>query len=106
MTLLLIAHFGVNDLMQKARNKSDTVENLIENIRKATVKCLSHVVPKDFVSAIVRNKSRPESVLEKVHKKISFMCKNNILYLPIIAIFLILIYLMTTFTWWNRVGVF
>ena len=36
MTLLLIAHFGVNDLMQKARNKSDTVENLIENIRKAT----------------------------------------------------------------------
>ena len=34
-------------------------------------------VSRDFVSAIVRNKRIPESILEEVTKKISFMCKNN-----------------------------
>lgn len=38
---------------------------------------MSQVVQKDFVSAIVRNKSKPESVLEEVNKNISSMCKNN-----------------------------
>ena len=38
---------------------------------------MSQVVQKDFVSAIVRNKSKPESVLEQVNKNISSMCKNN-----------------------------
>ena len=33
-----VLHFGVNDLLQKIISKSDTVENLIENIRKAAVK--------------------------------------------------------------------
>ena len=68
---------GVNQLMQKTRTKSDTVENIIENIGKATVKCMSHGVSKVFVSAIVRNKMIPESLLEEVNEKISFMCKNN-----------------------------
>lgn len=36
-----------------------------------------HGVSKVFVSVIVPNKRIPESVLEKVNKKISFMCKNN-----------------------------
>ena len=57
-----ILHFGVNDLLQKTLSKSDTVENLIENIRKAAVKCKSHGVSKAFVSAIVRNKIIPESL--------------------------------------------
>ena len=30
-----------------------------------------------FVSAIVRNKKIPESFLEEVNEKNSFMCKNN-----------------------------
>ena len=30
-----------------------------------------------FVSAIVRNKRIPESLLEELNEKISFMCKNN-----------------------------
>ena len=34
-------HFGVNDLMQKSLIKSDTVDNLMENIRKTAVKCMS-----------------------------------------------------------------
>ena len=72
-----ILHFGVNDLLQKTLSKSDTVENLIENIRKAAVKCMSHGVSNIFVSAIVRNKRIPESLLEEVHEKISFMCENN-----------------------------
>ena len=38
---------------------------------------MSHVLPKDFVSAIVRNKSKPESILKEVNKNISFMCQNN-----------------------------
>ena len=63
--------------MQKTLSKSDTVENLIENIRKAAVKCMSHGVSQVFVSAIVRDKRISESVLEEVNKKISFMCKNN-----------------------------
>ena len=66
-----------NDLLQKTLSNSDTVENLIENIRKAAVKCMSHGISKVFVSAIVRNKSIPESLLEEVNEKISFMCKNN-----------------------------
>ena len=72
-----VLHFAVNDLMQKAFSKSDPVENLIENIRKAAVKCMSHGVSKVFVSAIVRNKRIPESVIEEINKKFSFMCKNN-----------------------------
>ena len=38
---------------------------------------MSHGVSKVFVSAIVRNKRIPESLLEDVNEKISFMCKNN-----------------------------
>ena len=72
-----VLHFGVNDLLQKTLSKSDTVENLTENIRKAAVKCMSHGVSKVFVSAIVRNKMIPESLLEEVNKKIFFMCKKN-----------------------------
>ena len=72
-----VLHFGVNDLLHKALSKSDTVSNLIENIRKAANKCMSHGVSKVFVSAIVRNKRIPELLLEEVNEKISFMCKNN-----------------------------
>ena len=38
---------------------------------------MSHGVSKVFVSAIVRNKMIPESLLEEVNKKIFFMCKKN-----------------------------
>ena len=70
-------HFGVNDLLQKTISKSDSVENLVENIRKTAVKCMSHGVSKVFVSVIVRNKRIPESLLEEVNEKVSFMCENN-----------------------------
>ena len=60
---LAVLHFGVNDLLHKALSKSDTVSNLIENIRKAADKCMSHGVSKVFVSSIVRNKRIPESLL-------------------------------------------
>ena len=63
--------------MQKAHTKSDAVENLIENIRKTVIQCVSHGVSKVFVSAILQNKRIPISVLEEVNKKISFMCNNN-----------------------------
>ena len=72
-----VLQIGVNELLQKTRSKSDTVEIIIENIGKATVKCMSHGVSKVFVSAIVRNKRIPESLLEEVNEKISFMFKNN-----------------------------
>ena len=72
-----VVHFGVNDLLQKVLSKSDTAENLIENIRKAAVKCMLHGVLQVFVSAIVRNKRIPKLFLEEVNEKISFMCKNN-----------------------------
>ena len=72
-----VLYFGVNDLLRKALSKSDTVENLIENIRKAAVKCMLHGVSKVFVSAIVRSKRIPESLLEEVNEKICFMCNNN-----------------------------
>ena len=38
---------------------------------------MSHGVSRVFVSAIVRNKRIPESLLEEVTQKISFMCKND-----------------------------
>ena len=72
-----VLHFGVNDLLHKALSKSDTVGNLIENVRKAADKCMSHGVSKVFVSAIVRHKRIPESLLEEVNEKISFVCMNN-----------------------------
>ena len=59
-----VLDFGVNDLLDKALSKSDTVENLTENIRKAAEKCMSHGVSKVFVSAVVGNKRIPESLLE------------------------------------------
>ena len=37
-----VLHFGVNDLLHKALSKSDTVDNLIENIRKAADECMLH----------------------------------------------------------------
>ena len=43
-----VLHFEVNDLLQKTLSKSDTVENLIENITKAAVKCISHGGSKVF----------------------------------------------------------
>ena len=58
-----VLQIGVSELLQKTLPKSDTVENIIENIGKATVKCKSHGVSKVFVSAIVRNKRIPESLL-------------------------------------------
>ena len=72
-----VLHFGVNDLMQKTLSKSDTVKNLIENIKKAPVKCMSHGVSIAFVSAILRNNRISESILEEGNKKISFIRKNN-----------------------------
>ena len=72
-----VLYSGLNDLLQKALSKSDTVENLKESITKAAVKCTSHGVSKVFVSAIVRNKKIFESFLEEVNEKNSFMCKNN-----------------------------
>ena len=72
-----VLHFGVNDLLQKTISKSDSVGNLIENIRKTAVKCMSHGLTKVFGSAIVRNKRIPESLLEEVNEKTSFMCNNN-----------------------------
>ena len=63
---LAVLYFGVNELLQKTISKSDSVENLIENIRKTAVKCMSHGVSKVFVSAIVRNKRIPESLLEEI----------------------------------------
>ena len=46
--------------MQKTRSKSDTVENLIEHLKKAAIKCMLFGVSKVSVSAIVRDKSFPE----------------------------------------------
>ena len=46
-----VLHSGVIDLLRKTLR----VENLIENIRRAAVKCMSHGVSKVFVSAIVLN---------------------------------------------------
>ena len=60
-----VLRFGVNDLLQKVLSKSDTAENLIENIRKAAVKCMLHGVLQVFVSAIVRNKRIPKLFLEE-----------------------------------------
>ena len=99
-------HFGVNDLRQKAISKSDSVGNLIENIRKTAVKCMSHGVSKVFVLAIVRNKRIPESLLEEVNERISFMCKDNSFIFVDNSNILIFTYLMMAFIWWNRVGVF
>ena len=41
-----VPHFGVNEVIQKTRINSDTVENLIENIRKAGVKLCRMEYPK------------------------------------------------------------
>ena len=39
--------------------------------------CITWSIENIFVSAVVRNKRIPESLLEEVNEKISFMCKNN-----------------------------
>ena len=57
-----VLHFGINDLLQKTIGKLDSVENLIENLRKTVVKCMSHGVSKVFMSAFVPNKRIPESL--------------------------------------------
>ena len=69
----VVLHFGVNDLLQKALSKSDTVENQVENIRKVAAKCISHGVSEVFVSPIVRNKRIAESLVEEVNNYISIL---------------------------------
>ena len=61
--------------MQKAHTISDTAVNLTGSKRVA--KCVSQGTSKVFASGIVQNKKISISFLEKVNKKISFMCKNN-----------------------------
>ena len=58
--------------MQKTRSKSDTVENLIERLKKAAIKCMLYGVSKVSVSAVVRDKRIPESVLGAVHMEVSW----------------------------------
>ena len=41
---------------------------------------MSHGVSKVFESAIVQNKRIPESLLEEVNEKISFVCKNSLIF--------------------------
>ena len=96
--------FFILELMTYCRKH--LVENLIENIRKVAVKCMSHGISKVFVSAIVRNKRIPESVLENLMKRSLLRVRITIFFLLTIAISLIFIYLMTAFAWWNRVDVF
>ena len=100
-----VLHFRVNELTQKALSKSDTVENLIQNIRKVAVKCTSHEVPKVFVSVIVRNKRIPELVLEQVKKEISFIKNNDFIFVDNSNISNVYLF-ATFFTWLNRVDVF
>ena len=60
-------HYVVNDLMQKSRSKSDTVENLIENIRKSVIKDMSHGESKFLCRRLYDIKRFP--VLEEVNEK-------------------------------------
>ena len=92
--------------MQKPLIQSDKVDNLMENIRKTAVKCMSYGVSKVFALLIVRNIRILESVSEEVSKKILLRVRIIILHLLTIAISLMFICLMTAVTWWNRVDVF
>ena len=66
--------FLILELMTYCRKHLVSQIKLKIYIRKAAVKCMSQGVSKVFVSVIVQN---PESLLEEVNEKISFMRKNN-----------------------------
>ena len=69
-------HFGVNNL-QRNRNQSEAVNELILNPKKTATKCISFGVRKVIVSGIVFNKRVSNSFVDEANSKIISMCKHN-----------------------------
>ena len=70
-----LIHVGVNDLL--IRNSLLKVNQLIENIKKITQKCVSAGVKKIYVSILVFTRRVDLPTLERVHALLSYFCGDN-----------------------------
>ena len=68
----VIIHVGVNDLLNG--NSQLKVNQLIENIKKITEKCVSFGVKKIYVSGLVFTRRVDLPTLERVHPLLSNFC--------------------------------
>ena len=71
----VIIHVGVNDLLNG--NSQLKVNQLIENIKKITEKCVSFGVKKIYVSGLVFTRRVDLPTLERVHALLSNFCGDN-----------------------------
>ena len=71
----VIIHVGVHDLLNG--NSQLKVNELIENIRKITEKCVSFGVKKIYVSGLVFTRRVNLPTLERVHALLSRFCGDN-----------------------------
>ena len=71
----VIIHVGVNDLLNG--NSQLKVNQLIENIKKITEKCVSFGVKKIYVSGLVFTRRVNLPTLERVHALLSNFCGDN-----------------------------
>ena len=70
-----IAHVGVNDLLNE--NSQFKINQLIENIKKITQKCVSFTVKKIYVSRLVFTLRVDLPTLERDHVLLSNFCGDN-----------------------------
>ena len=70
-----IAHVGVNDLLNE--NSQFKINQLIENIKKITQKCVSFGVKKIYVSRLVFTTRVDLPTLERDHVLLSNFCGDN-----------------------------
>ena len=70
-----IIHVGVNNLL--SNKNTNKVDELVNSLESTGIKCISNVIAKAVVSAIVINNKMSDSFVVSVNKKIAMMCKTN-----------------------------
>ena len=69
-------HVGVNDLLNN--KNTNKVDELVNNLKSAAIKCISNGIAKVVVSGIVINNKMSDSFVVDTNK-IAMMCKENTL---------------------------
>ena len=64
----------VNDLLNN--KNTNKVDELVNKLKCAAIKCISNGIGKDVVSGIVINNETSDSFVADINKKIAMMCKR------------------------------
>ena len=93
----VIIHIGINDLLTNSSRSG--MDNLINNIKKITKKCLMFGVKSVFISRLVYTTRADVSLLEKIHALIFFFISVGkiVSFILIIGISEVILYIKMGF---------